>query len=82
MTQDVSTVLKELLKSHQAISLRLLECVERLYALEATLVALDQGAVPLLEKFRTEAHDKNQTQRQGIEMWLAAIESLTPQKPS
>jgi hypothetical protein len=82
MTQDATTILKATAKLQFDNALRLIECVERLYALEATLVALDPRAVPLLEKFRTEAHDKNQTQRQGIEMWLAALESLSPQKPS
>jgi hypothetical protein len=82
MSQDVMSLLKAIAKSQHDNNLRALECLERVFSVEATLVALDARAQPLLEKIRSQAHEANEKPRRELEMWLAAIESFSPQKPS
>jgi hypothetical protein len=79
MNQDIQSLLKELVTLQYDNALKLIECAERLFALEAALIALDQRTMPIMNKVRAEAHDRNQMPREQIQKQLAMIQSLLGQ---
>lgn len=79
MAQDLQSLVKELLRVQYDNALKMIECIERVWALEAVVIAIDQQAIPLLDKMRNEAHDKNQTIREELQKRLVTLESLLGQ---
>jgi hypothetical protein len=79
MDQNLQSLIKEFLKAQSESTLQMIECLERVWALEAAVIALDQQTIPLLDKMRKEAHDKNRTTREQIQKRLAMYESLLAQ---
>jgi hypothetical protein len=74
--------LYDLGKTQLESSLTALDCQERIFALEAVLVALDHRAKEMLEKQLVVERDKHQKQRETLQMMLRLLQTGLPEKPS
>ncbi|MGA7220624.1 MAG: hypothetical protein WBX38_20080 [Candidatus Sulfotelmatobacter sp.] len=76
------TLLKNIQKSQFESLLTALECKEHIFALEAVLIALDHRAKDVLERQIAVERDKNQKERETLQMLIRSLQTSLPEKPS
>jgi len=76
MNANVQTALRKFLESQRKNSQTLLDCSERLYAIEYTLTYLDSRSAALLKEQKDRVHDENQKLREHIDSLFQVLEAL------
>jgi hypothetical protein len=82
MTMDALTLLKNIQKAQFEYSLTALVCQEHIFALESVLIALDSKAKEMLQQQIAVEHDKNQQERERLQMLIRSLQASVPEQPS
>ncbi|MGA2877028.1 MAG: hypothetical protein ABSE82_16035 [Nitrososphaerales archaeon] len=83
MTPDEVTKLLKLLQKNQLESQLLsLTCQERIFALEAVVIALAPQAQEMLKRQIAMEHDKHQKEREHIHLMIRSLQSTLSEKPN
>jgi late competence protein required for DNA uptake (superfamily II DNA/RNA helicase) len=78
----LQSALTKFLESQRQNSLKMLDCIERVFALEVVLMALDPRAIVLLQQQRDKVHAENQKQREQIDSTFLALQALVSGLPN
>ena len=76
METPLQSALKKFLEAQRQNQLTLLDCTERVLALEAVLMALDHNAKDFLQQMRDKVRAENHMQREQIDSTFLALQAL------
>jgi uncharacterized protein YicC (UPF0701 family) len=82
MDANAQTALKKFLESQRKNAVLLLDCSDRLFALESVLIHLDSRAAELLQKQREKARAENNKLREQVDSLFLTLEALVSGLPN